>query len=319
MSSIFPQKYFKNIPLECLGNIIEFVKEESKSSLYSCILVNRQWMKSGLPLLWNRPFDILTPVSPNSTKLMNTYISCLSEAQKRYLSDNGIYLRQNLTPQVNYPAYLRELDYEIFERYTRFWLIENIYSDRASDLDSITESLESSDIEYANNQLKKLLSCLFSMFIEKSINLTHFSFYSDGDMCLDIPDLHTWMPPAATYSTTNNSLIVSSSHVLRSTASNNSNFWKNLTTFKCEVDDSDLHLPNLITFMEILSTRCKMLQTIIFTWRSQYDTNVHNYLKEIVRQQQQLKVIRVDYNDININRVDEIFRLENVKNLNVDN
>ncbi|CAB4390402.1 unnamed protein product [Rhizophagus irregularis] len=316
MSSIFS----RNIPPECLKNIIEFVKEGPNPNLYSCMLVNREWMKNCLPLLWNRPFDISIPVQ-NGTKLMNTYISCLDEIQKQYLIDNDIYLRQNRTPQINYPAYLRELDYEIFEKYTRFWLIENIYSDRASDLDTIAESLESTEIEYTNNQLKKLLPCLFSMFIEKSNNLTHFSFYSDGEMCLDIPELPTWMVSTATYSTTNNSLIVSSSHVLRTSpaASKNSNFLKNLTTFKCEVNDSELHLPNLITFMEILSLRCKMLQTIIFTWRSLYDTNVHNYLREIVRQQQQLRVIRVNYSNINISRVDEIFQLENIKILNTDN
>jgi hypothetical protein len=321
MSSIFSQEYFRNIPQECLKTIIEFVKEESTSNLNSCILVNREWMNNCLPLLWNRPFDESTPTSPNGMKLINTYISCLNEVQKQYLTDNGIYLRQNLTSQVNYPAYLRELNYEIFEQYTRFWLIENNYSDRASDLDVITDSLESTDIEHTNNQLKKLLSCLFSMFVERSNNLTYFSFYSDGEMCLDIPDLPTWMVSAATYSTTNNSLIVSSSHVLRASfaATNNSNFLKNLTTFKCEVEDSDLYLPNLIMFMEILSTRCKMLQTIIFTWKSQYNIKVHNYLKEIIRQQRQLKEIRVNYNNININRVDEIFQLESVKILNLDN
>lgn len=318
MSSILS----RNIPPECLKNIIEFVNEEPNPNfIYSCMLVNREWMKNCLPLLWNRPFDISIPVDPNGTKLINTYISCLNENQKQYLIDNNIYLRQNQTPRVNYPAYLRELDYEIFEKCTRFWLIENIYSDRASDLNAIIDSLESTDIEYTNNQLKNLLPYLFSMFIEKSNNLTHFSFYSDEQMCLDIPKLPTWMVSAATYSTTNNSLIVSSSHVLRtsSTASNNSNFLKNLTTFKCEVVDSDLNLPNLITFMKILSLRCKMLQTIIFTWKSQYDTNVHDYLREIVRQQQQLKVIRVNYNNINISRVDEIFQLENIKIINTGN
>uniref|UniRef100_A0A1D1Y1R3 F-box domain-containing protein n=1 Tax=Anthurium amnicola TaxID=1678845 RepID=A0A1D1Y1R3_9ARAE len=286
MSSILPQ--------ECFKNVIEFVKEEPNSNIYSCVLVNRQWMRECLPLLWSQPFNDI-PTSSNGVKLINTYISCLSTNKKRYLSDNSIYLRQNSTPEIDYLAYLKELNYEIFEEYTRFWLLENNYSNQASsaaDLNVIIESLDSADIEYNNNQLKILLSCLFSMFIEKSISLTHIIFCSDYKLCLDLPELPAWI--------SSSNAIMGASYA----APNNSDSLKRLTTFVCEINDSDLRLPNLMIFMGFLSARCKMLSTIVFTWKSQYDINIYNYLIiEIIKEQRQLKEIILDINNFNIEGV----------------
>jgi len=46
-----------------------------------------------------------------------------------------------------------------------------------------------------------------------------------------------------------------------------------------------------------------MLNTIIFTWKNQYDINIFNYLREIIKQQRQLKEIRLNANNVNINEV----------------
>lgn len=283
----------QSLPQECLENILKLVGEEPNSNLFSCILVNRAWRDRSLSLLWSRPFNELTPIS-QGVKLMSTYISCLSASQKQYLNSHGIYLRQNPTPTTNYPERLRELQYEILERYTRFWLLRNIYSeDSLEDLDAILDSLEYSEFECINNDpLKRLLSCLFSMFIEKSVNLTYFSFYSCGELCLDLPELPTWMSPVT-------------SLPMRTSYSNN--WLRTLNTFICEIDDDELHLPNLLTFMEILSRQCKVLKTIDFTWKNQNenDVDVCNYLIEIIRQQQ-LEEIRLNVDDIDIDRMIEV-------------
>jgi hypothetical protein len=278
---------FQNLPRECLENIIKFVREGREgpnSNLFSCILVNRSWRDSTLPSLWGRPFNDSTPIS-NGVKLINTYILSLSEEQKQYLEDNGIYLRQNSTsPTLNYSEYLRELKYEIFEQYTRFWFFKSYYNvDPSIDLE-VTLDVEYSELENINNQIQILLSCLYSMFIRKSINLTCFSFYSCNELCLDLPEFSTSHP----------------------SATNNSNsLLRTLTTFICDISGDELYLPNLMNFMEILSRHCKVLKTIDFTWKNHCDMEVCEYLIDIISEQQ-LNEIRLNVDNVNIDEVIEV-------------
>ncbi|RIA92182.1 hypothetical protein C1645_821082 [Glomus cerebriforme] len=298
----------QNLSAECLRYIIEYVNEDA--SIYSCLLVNRFWRDNSLPMLWSRPFNFSLTPHIHGVRLMNTYISCLSAEQKQYLNNNGIYIRNNSIPNINYLKHLRELNYDILQLFTRSWIYENNHFDRdpSTDLNEIIESLEPTVLEEYNDQTNRLLSCLFSMFIERSVNLTYFSFYSyDDELCLDLPELPTWMTSAASSPETDSSSVVSSHETATSLAASN-NSLGGLRTFICEIS-GDLRLPNLKKFMEILSTQCKALDTIEFTWNGRHDSYVNNLI-EIIRQQQQLKEIRLNTNNFNIVRVIEALNTE---------
>ena len=152
------------------------------------------------------------------------------------------------------------------------------------------------------------------MFIEKSINLTYFSFYSDCDgMCLDLPELPAWMTSATTYSAANSSIVSShaSPPTITSSAVPNNNSLRMLAKFKCAVCGPELRLPNLTKFMRILSIRCKTLKSIVFAWENEYDVDVSNYLREIISKQQQLKKIKLNADNLNIDCIFEA--LENTQ------
>jgi hypothetical protein len=190
--------------------------------------------------------------------------------------------------------------------------LENNYSGQNSsaDLDTIIESLGFSDIENNNIQLNKLLSCLFSMFIEKSINLTYFSFRSSEELCFDLPKLPDWIIPAETNSSLSH---VSPTRTSPPPAASN-NLFEKLSTFICDVNDDELSLPNLMDFMEILSMQCRALKTVNFTWNSKYDTDV---LVDIIRQQQ-LKKISLNANNANIDDViDELVSTQKRSLINI--
>src|SRR5437762_279984 len=82
---------------DCL-RIIFTELENDKSSLYSCILVNRFWCRIAVPILWKTPFDFKKETylkwqpSPSHYKLFNTAIHLLPASSKQLLSDNNIEL-----------------------------------------------------------------------------------------------------------------------------------------------------------------------------------------------------------------------------------
>ncbi|CAG8597540.1 8556_t:CDS:1, partial [Dentiscutata erythropus] len=73
-------KIMPTLPEESMKIIFRHVNEESRQDLISCLLVDKYWCSNALPLLWNRPFDIVS--RDNRHKLVRTYISCLEEEEK---------------------------------------------------------------------------------------------------------------------------------------------------------------------------------------------------------------------------------------------
>src|SRR5688572_9073120 len=87
----------KNIPPELLTEIFKYIEDDCKT-LYSCILVNKQWHSINIPTLWRNPF-----YSPNSIKIL---INCLLEEDKDSLT--GVELNFELlekAPLYNYARF----------------------------------------------------------------------------------------------------------------------------------------------------------------------------------------------------------------------
>src|SRR2546429_7780104 len=73
---------------DCLRII--FIKlQYDRSSLYSCILVNRFWCRIAIPILWKNPYNYNHKISPS---LCNTIIYFLLKSSKQLLIDNDINL-----------------------------------------------------------------------------------------------------------------------------------------------------------------------------------------------------------------------------------
>ncbi|CAG8640001.1 16045_t:CDS:1 [Funneliformis mosseae] len=263
----------QKLSLECFDMILNFANPD----WYSCIRVNKSWRDRILPKLWSQPFnDTLMPTTPNGVKLMNTYISCLSEKQKEYLNIEGTEMT---SPRINYPGYLKELDYEVLEQFTRRWILEKYHFEQDSSihLDIFIDSLGPLETECCNKRSQKLLSCLYSMFIEKSTNLTCFSFFSSEELCLDLPMLSM------------------------------KTFLWNLRSFICIIDGYDLHLKNLMEFMEILSKQCQSLEYLDISWINRHGIKICNLLSAIIEKQSSLKEIRLHTdNYVGINRIIEV-------------
>ena len=78
--------------IDCLVLIFN---EMEKNSLYSCLLVNKEWCNIVVPILWKKIswYDHPDSLTDNSEKrLFNTILSCLPPSSKQLLSDNGVKL-----------------------------------------------------------------------------------------------------------------------------------------------------------------------------------------------------------------------------------
>ncbi|KAF0447698.1 hypothetical protein F8M41_002757 [Gigaspora margarita] len=111
-----------DFPAECLYEIFLYLKNDN-ASLFNCLMVNRNWCRQAIPLLWRKPFS----KHPNVTMpylLIKTYLSCLSDNAKKRLSAAGCRHHTLLSkPLFPYPLYLRELDFAELDNALNIWLI----------------------------------------------------------------------------------------------------------------------------------------------------------------------------------------------------
>ena len=97
------------LPLELLTEVFRYNDDDYKT-LYSCILVNKQWHNINIPILWRNPF-----YSKNSIKII---INCLLEEDKDFLTRNSIELTFKLldkSPLYNYARFCTRLNFKVFK------------------------------------------------------------------------------------------------------------------------------------------------------------------------------------------------------------
>src|SRR5437763_3076883 len=90
------------LPLEILMEIANYI--EDYKTLFSCILVNKEWHNVNIPILWNEPF-----VFTDSIRIL---INCLLAKDKDFLTRNNIKLSFNLLdrpPLYNYAKFTTRL------------------------------------------------------------------------------------------------------------------------------------------------------------------------------------------------------------------
>src|ERR1700743_245559 len=82
------------LPVDCLNEIAENL-EEDKSTLHSCLLVNRLWCEVSVRILWRDIWRFKYFISYKhrpkmALSIINTLIACLPDESKELLRNNEI-------------------------------------------------------------------------------------------------------------------------------------------------------------------------------------------------------------------------------------
>src|SRR4051812_28533039 len=99
---------------EIVLKIVKFL-EDYPETLHSCILVNREWCKITVPILWCNTFKkydpfILNGRSLKGKQIISAYLMELSEESIILLKKHGIELPEAQKTLFNYSKFLRHLN-----------------------------------------------------------------------------------------------------------------------------------------------------------------------------------------------------------------
>src|SRR3954451_14986489 len=91
------------LPADCLNEIFENL-EDDKTTLHSCLLVNRLWCQISVRILWR---DVWNYRISN----FSTLIACLPNESKEILCENGIVIKPQPSkfPTFNYVTFCKVL------------------------------------------------------------------------------------------------------------------------------------------------------------------------------------------------------------------
>src|SRR6266498_2694474 len=129
------------LPVDCLNEIFEYL-EEDKTTLHSCLLVNRLWCKISVRILWRNIWKFKYSIFRHqqrplrvATSILSTLIACLPNESKELLHKNKIFIS---TPTSKPPLF----NYVIFCRILSIYDIGNMVDNVLRDDDlSISNSL----------------------------------------------------------------------------------------------------------------------------------------------------------------------------------
>ncbi|PKC57663.1 hypothetical protein RhiirA1_472155, partial [Rhizophagus irregularis] len=127
---------------DCIYSILQYLQNDH-STLFKCLLVNRFWCRSTIPLLYANPFADITKKNYSITL---TLIFCFNKAEILQLKKklglskiNGINFYKKHNPLFEYPKYLENYNsiiinsviYGWFDKYCSKVLLNNqkIYND----------------------------------------------------------------------------------------------------------------------------------------------------------------------------------------------
>ncbi|CAG8566988.1 hypothetical protein RhiirA1_511403 [Rhizophagus irregularis] len=99
---------------EILSEIFKFLytKEEGKINLFNCVLVNRYWCRTTIPILWLDPFSFFDN-KMSLDGLISTYMACLTNKERRSLEKQGIEVPKKVkSPSFDYISFLKNLNYD---------------------------------------------------------------------------------------------------------------------------------------------------------------------------------------------------------------
>jgi hypothetical protein len=201
------------LPIECLRRIFEELTKSdltvdpfthsdaivysNLNYLYSCILVNRTWCNTAIPLLWKDPLHWLSIKEDGPVKqvvvpwkdqlryyvpftyskfeklplLISTYFACLPEKSRRSLKTNKSFKVPEEIIETktfyDYPFFLRRLNLPTLINAVSMWSQQHHSTDESFDEDTDSEDIPPADV---------LTEKLIKLFMERSINLEYLSY-----------------------------------------------------------------------------------------------------------------------------------------------
>ncbi|CAG8651286.1 1513_t:CDS:1, partial [Scutellospora calospora] len=102
----------------------EIVKNLRQNDMLSCLLVNREWCKNTVPILWQDP-QLLRNKCNKYRLLARTYLLCLTWEEKKVLRNNGVPIPpapRRRSPTFDYPFFLRKIRIGFIGRLAFEWL-----------------------------------------------------------------------------------------------------------------------------------------------------------------------------------------------------
>ncbi|RIA99190.1 hypothetical protein C1645_870088 [Glomus cerebriforme] len=114
----------KLIP-DCLLEIFSYLKNDRRT-LFSCIRVSRLWCRLAIPILWSAPFKYYS--QSYTSKIINTYISCLDIQDKEFLKSIGLRIPvRRVRPLFCYPKYLEGFSIDNYTIAMKRWVNDNFH------------------------------------------------------------------------------------------------------------------------------------------------------------------------------------------------
>ncbi|KAF0536463.1 f-box domain-containing protein [Gigaspora margarita] len=140
------------LPNECYYAIFNKL-ERNYRSLFSCALVNRQWCKIIIPILWREP-----TIHLKDARLIRIFLLTLNTEEQALLIPFKISLPSHPKPLFEYTSYITSVSNDLYDGIKK-WLPYK-----------------------TENELENAIKCsLIAMFLRTSKNLRHLSL--NGPIC----------------------------------------------------------------------------------------------------------------------------------------
>ncbi|RIA85375.1 hypothetical protein C1645_830855 [Glomus cerebriforme] len=127
-------KKSQQIPNDCILNILKYLYKDHKT-LFSCLLINKQWCEITIPILWRKPWKL--GISPEFWEFItDALILCLSDYSKQVLHINGIISSTILSqkPKFDYISYIKYISQDIITKFVNNYITINFEEDTFSSM-----------------------------------------------------------------------------------------------------------------------------------------------------------------------------------------
>src|SRR2546429_275810 len=124
--------------------IIEELQDD-RNSLYSCLLVNRTWCKTTVPILWKNPRQKF-PDKARYLSFLNVIISHLSEESRDILKNQGIDL------------FMSEAYQQPLFNYISFWKVLELHLDFLNSMIITIMELKNIEESIIRNEIYKIFN-----------------------------------------------------------------------------------------------------------------------------------------------------------------
>jgi hypothetical protein len=140
-----------NLNRDVLYLIFEQLQDD-KNTLYSCLLVNKTWCETTIPILWRNPWKSLK--EKNEGLLLSVIISHLSNVTRKKIRKNKLLTNFYQKPLFNYISFCRHLNLKEIRRII---------------------------IKFYKNFSLKVLNVILRLFINKNMKFTHLYIRQEFD------------------------------------------------------------------------------------------------------------------------------------------